>query len=120
MMGAEIREYRPEALRRYVSLIRDVEIFEGTLSENIRVGRVNVTPDDVRKSLENVGLLEGVLCLPEQLDTMLSSTGYPLSNIQRHQLMLARACAGKPSLLLLDRTLDVMPDQMSENLLDWL
>ncbi len=120
IMGAEIREFRPEALRRYVALVRDIEIFEGSISENVRVGRLNVSSTDVRNTLNSVGILDDILRLPEQLDTQLSSTGYPLSSIQLQRLMLARACAGNPNLLLLDGTLDLMPDAVAEELLVWL
>jgi ABC-type bacteriocin/lantibiotic exporter with double-glycine peptidase domain len=119
-MGAEIREFRPEALRRYVALVRDIEVFQGTITENVAVGRLDVSTTDVRNTLERIGLLDDILCLPEQLDTQLTSTGYPLSTIQLQHLMLARACSGNPSLLLLDGTLDPMPDKIAENLLKWL
>lgn len=120
LMGADIREFRPEVFRRYVALVREDEIFEGTILENITVGRPAVTLSDVRSTLEKVGLRDDILSLPNQLDTKLTSTGYPLTTNQQHRLMLARACAGEPSLLLIDGTLDVLPDEDAEKILKWI
>lgn len=120
LLGAEIREIRPQALRRHVSLIRDIEVFEGSISDNVRIGRTHVSTADVRRALADIGLLDDLLSLPEQLDTQLVSTGYPLSSTQLRRLMLARACAGAPSLLLIDRVLDGFPDDAARMLLTWL
>jgi ABC-type transport system involved in cytochrome bd biosynthesis fused ATPase/permease subunit len=70
--------------------------------------------------LSQVGLLDDLLRLPEQLDTHLKSTGHPLSPTQVRRLMLARACVAMPSLLLIDRALDVLPDAEAKALLQWL
>lgn len=120
LMGAELRELRPESLRRNVALVRDVEVFEGTIADNVGVGHPMVSSNDVRKSLSDVGLLDGVLKLPTQLETQLTSTGYPLSGSQLRKLMLARACVGAPRYLLLDRALDLLPDDEAKRLMAWL
>jgi putative ABC transport system ATP-binding protein len=67
-----------------------------------------------------VGLLDQVLRLPDQLDTHLSETGFPLTPSQASKLMLARACAGKPRLLLIDGALDGLPDEDARRLMAWL
>ncbi len=120
LMGAELRELRPESLRRHVSLVRDVEVFEGSITDNVRVGQPRVSASAVRQALADVDLLDDVLRLPEQIDTDLSSTGYPLTSTQLRRLMLARAIAGHPRLLLLDRSLDLLPDDAATALLSWL
>lgn len=118
--GAELRELRPESLRSHFALVRDVEVFEGSISDNVRVGRPCVSAMAVRKSLADVGLLDDILRLPDQIESRLSSTGYPLTSMQLRRLMLARACAANPRCLLLDRSLDMLPDREAERLLTWL
>ena len=95
MGGVELREFRPAALRGLVALVRDCEVFAGSVSDNVRLGRPYVSIADVRTALADVGLLQDVLHLPKQIDTELTSTGHPLASSQLRRLMLARACAGK-------------------------
>ncbi|MCA9122428.1 MAG: ABC transporter ATP-binding protein [Planctomycetales bacterium] len=120
LMGAELRELRPESLRRHVAFVRDIETFEGSISDNVAVGQPRVSTTAIRTALADVGLLDDVLNLPDQMDTQLNNTGHPLSPLQLRRLMLARAFAGKPRLLLLDRSLDSFPDQEAHRLLSWL
>lgn len=107
---ADPRELRPDVLRQCVALVRDIEVFEGSLAENVHLERPNVNTHDVRDALDFVGLLDEVLRLPEGLKTELNATGYPLTPTQLRKLMLARAIVGNPRLLLIDGALDAFPD----------
>ncbi|QDU05495.1 Alpha-hemolysin translocation ATP-binding protein HlyB [Gimesia chilikensis] len=110
------RDMRPDALRKYVTLVRNIEIFTGTLEENIHLDRSYVSTSDVREALEWVGLYEQILQLPQGLQTHLVDNGYPLTEIQARKLMLARAIVGRPRLLLIDGLLDALPDAEAETL----
>ncbi len=109
--GIDPRDMRPDALRKHVSLARDLEVFAGTVAENVHLERPDVSTNDVRNILEQVGLLDTVLQLPDGLDTHLVVGGFPLTTNQARKLMLARAIVGKPRLLLIDGLLDALPDQ---------
>jgi len=109
--GVDPRDLRPDALRRSVTLVRDIEIFHGTIAENVHLERSEVSTNDVRESLEEVGLLDEVLRLPDGLETQLVHGGYPLTSDQARKLMLARAIAAQPSLLLIDGTVDALSDE---------
>jgi len=115
--GVDPRDLRPDALRRSVALIRNVEIFHGTIAENVHLERSEVTTSDVRDALEQVGLLEEVLRLPNGLETELIHDGYPLTSDQSRKLMLARGIAGQPSLLLIDGTVDSLCDEDLERVM---
>ncbi|QDS97412.1 peptidase domain-containing ABC transporter [Adhaeretor mobilis] len=104
------RDLNPETLRSAVALVRGAEIFEGTIAENVHLGRPGVSMSDVRWALHLAGILDDVLRLPEGLDTPLNATGLPLRYIQQHLLMLARAVAAKPRVLLIDGLLDLLGD----------
>lgn len=104
--GIDIRHWPPESLRHQVALVRGQEIVGGTIAENVRLARGDVSLVDVRTALESVGLNETVLALPNGIDSHLSFGGRPLSSSQRTRLVLARAIASRPRLLLLDETLD--------------
>jgi putative ABC transport system ATP-binding protein len=115
--GVDPRDLRPDALRRSVALIRNIEIFQGTIAENVHLERSEVTTNDVRDALEQVGLLEEVLRLPHGLETELIHDGYPLTSDQARKLMLARGIAGQPSLLLIDGTVDALCDEDLEQVM---
>lgn len=104
--GLDLRHWSLDALRGQVALVRGTEIIEGTIVENVRLGREEITLDDVRRALEAVGLIQAVLKLPDGLDTKLQPGGRPLSSTQRVGLVLARAIIGRPRLLLLDELLE--------------
>ena len=115
--GLDPGDVRPDALRRHVVLARDIEVFAGTLAENVHLERPDVSTNDVRDALEQVGLLDAVLRLPDGLDTKLVGSGHPLTPSQTRKLMLARAIVGRPRLLLVDGLLDALPDGDAEQLM---
>jgi len=108
--GYDPRDLRPDALRRSVALVRDLEIVPGTVAENVHLERPDVSMHDVREALQQVGLLEAIGNLDEGLETELTNSGFPLTPLAAHRLQLARAIAGRPKLLLIDRVLDAFPD----------
>lgn len=108
--GVDPRDLRPDALRRHVALVRDIEVFDGTIAENIHLERPDVLIQDLRDAVEQVGLMPDILKLPDGLETHLSETGYPLSSNQLRRLMLARAIVSQPSLLLIDGMVDSFSD----------
>lgn len=103
-------DVRPDMLRRHVCLAHDGEVFEGTLAENVHVHRSGVGVPEVRDALQRVGLLEDALRLADGLETTLRAGGRPLSSVQTTLLLIARAVAGAPSVLLIDGLLDALPD----------
>lgn len=115
--GADIRTLQLDTLRAHVALVKGVEVIEGTVLDNVRVGRADVTHADAREALRRVGLLDTVLALPLGLDTPLWTGGAPLSLGQTNRLMLARAIVGRPRLLVLDETLDHMDSDIRETVL---
>ncbi len=108
--GVDLRELRPDSLREHLALARGTEIFHGSIDENVRLNRPQISALDVRESLSAVGLLDELLRLPNGLNTQLQTDGAPLTASQATRLMLARAIIARPRLLLIDGTLDALPD----------
>lgn len=111
--GVDLRAMPLEALRRDVALVRGVELFPGTVLDNVRLGRDQLTHADVVRALEDVGMLDELLALPAGLETELHPHGRPLSHRQACRLMIARAIVGRPRLIVLDGALDQI-DQRDE------
>lgn len=77
------------------------QLFEGTLLENISLGRPSATFDNVKWAAKNMGLLEFVRQQPEGFDTMLDPEGRRLPSSVIQKIILARSIAHRPKLLLL-------------------
>jgi ABC-type bacteriocin/lantibiotic exporter with double-glycine peptidase domain len=101
--GMDVREASLTSLRRAVALVSDTnEVFEGTVEENILIGRDDIPYEDVQWALELTQLSEELTRLPKGLQTELVSEGRNLSRGQVQRLLIARAIVGRPSLLILD------------------
>ena len=109
--GLDLRSWYLEALRESVMLLRRDEVVDGTIIENLRLGRVDVGLDEIREALERVGLLDVLLHRPEGLNLRLKVGGAPLSGNQRTRLLLARALVQRPRLLLIDELFDSLDDE---------
>ncbi|MGV3661095.1 MAG: ATP-binding cassette domain-containing protein [Prosthecobacter sp.] len=120
--GLDLRSWNLEALRESTQLLRRDEIMDATVVENLRLGRPDIGMDEIRAALAAVGLLDDLLARPEGLNLRLKIGGAPLSGNQRTRLLLARALAQRPRLLLIDELMDNMdPDtleQLSAAILD--
>lgn len=106
MDGTDVRELSLPLLRRDMALVRGIEIFPGSVLDNIRLGRASVTHADVMEVLQEMGLLDELLELSDGLETILHQHGRPLSHRQACRLMFARALVGRPRLIVVDGTLD--------------
>eukprot|EP00913_Durusdinium_trenchii_P028449 g26677.t1 len=113
----DVRDLRPDVLRHHVALARAVEVFEGTIAENVSLERSEVSLADVREALRKVGLLDAVLGLPDGLETTLNANATSLSGTQARLLVLARAIVGRPRLLLIDALLDALSDDELDTLI---
>jgi putative ABC transport system ATP-binding protein len=118
--GADIRELSRAALRERVAIVHGPEIVHGTVIENIRLGRTDISSGRVRSLLEDLGLAEELLRLPDGLETMLSSSGWPLSTSQALRVTIARAVARSPGLLAIDSPLSSINPESLERVLEFL
>jgi ABC-type bacteriocin/lantibiotic exporter with double-glycine peptidase domain len=109
--GLDMRAWHLKSLRDQTQLLRANEFVSGTVIDNLRLGRMDITLDEIHSALKTVGILDDCLRFPEGLDTMLLVGGSPFSPRQRVSLLVARALVQKPRLLLIDEIFDGLDDQ---------
>lgn len=106
-----LQDYDMPTLRKYISLVRKVELFSGSLYENLVLHRDDIAIESIHKLLNQVNLTNLVEKLPEGLDTYISGSQMTMSTTELMKLMFVRALLTKPSLLIIDGTLDAMLDE---------
>ncbi|MDH4580636.1 type I secretion system permease/ATPase [Pseudomonas sp. BN415] len=100
--GADIYQWNKEELGPWIGYLpQDVELFEGTIADNIaRFGELN--SEEVILAAKRAGVHEMILHFEKGYDTPLGVDGSPLSGGQKQRIALARAIYGDPSMIVLD------------------
>ena len=100
--GAEIQHYNSDELGPHIGYLpQDIELFNGSVSENI--ARFNdVDADRVVAAAKKAGVHELILRLPEAYDTIIGADSGALSGGQRQRIGLARALYNSPKVIVLD------------------
>lgn len=101
--GVPITDIRMAELRRSIAIVlQDTVLFSGTIEDNIRYGKENASPEEVKAAAAHANADEFIERLPEGYTAQLSEGGSNLSQGQRQLLAIARAVLADPPILILD------------------
>lgn len=101
--GININKIKKSDLRRSLGVVlQDVNLFTGTIMDNIRYGNLNATDEECIKASKLSNADEFIRHLPEGYQTMLTQNGASLSQGQRQLLSIARATVANPPVMILD------------------
>ena len=101
--GINVNKIRKSDLRRSLGVVlQDVNLFTGTVMDNIRYGNLDATDEECIKAAKLAGADDFITRLPDGYDTMLTGNGAQLSQGQRQLISIARAAIADPPAMILD------------------
>ncbi|WP_227396897.1 ABC transporter ATP-binding protein [Jeotgalibacillus aurantiacus] len=101
--GKDISMIKRSSLRSHMAFVlQDSILFQGTIRENIRYGRLTASDEEVEKAALLANADSFIRKMPEGYDTVLKADGEGISQGQRQLLAIARAMLADPDLLILD------------------
>lgn len=114
--GHDIRDVTLASLREQIGIVpQDTALFNTTIEENIRYGRLDATDEEVAAAVRAANAEEFVRQLPQGLQTPIGDRGLVLSGGQRQRIAIARALLKDPRILILDEATSAL-DTESEQL----
>ncbi|MCY9763819.1 ABC transporter ATP-binding protein/permease [Paenibacillus alvei] len=122
--GEDIRSLKLETLYRRVGMVtQDVQLFDGTLRDNLTLFDPEITDESIFETTDRLGLRQWIDALPNGLDSHLSSGGTSLSAGEAQLFALTRVFLTNPSIIVLDEPssrLDAATEAMLQTAVDQL
>jgi ABC-type bacteriocin/lantibiotic exporter with double-glycine peptidase domain len=109
------------SLRSFIGdCLTQEQLFDGTVLDNITMGRPGATFENVKWAVKNLKLDGVINALPNGYDTLIDPQGKKLPRSTIQKLLLARSIADKPKLLLLEDALEHLDETESKSIVDFL
>ncbi|MGL6115557.1 MAG: ABC transporter ATP-binding protein, partial [Cetobacterium sp.] len=117
MDGESIYNIKIDSLRKNIGIVQqDPFLFTGTIKENLLVGKVNATDEEIIDACEKANIHEFIMTLPEAYETSVGERGVKLSGGQKQRIAIARIFLKNPPILILDEATSAL-DNVTEHLI---
>lgn len=114
--GEDIRQFSKKSLRNLLGLVnQDSILFNDTISNNLKIGKVDASDEEIIEALKIANAWEFVKDLPKGIETNIGDSGNKLSGGQKQRLSIARAVLKNPPIMILDEATSAL-DTESERL----
>jgi ATP-binding cassette subfamily B protein/subfamily B ATP-binding cassette protein MsbA len=114
--GIDVRKYKVRSLRERISIVlQDPMLFQGTIADNIRYGRLDATREQIEQAARDAHAHDFIARLPRGYDTEVAEAGGGLSGGERQRLSIARAILKDAPILILDEPTSSL-DAISEEI----
>jgi len=110
--GIDLRDVRKNQLRERIAIVPQMPVlFNVSLAENIRLGRLGATDEDVRRAARRAQIHDFISGLPDGYDTVVGERGSSLSGGQRQRVAIARAFLKDAPILILDEATSALDSE---------
>ena len=117
--GVNLKSIADVELRQAITLVtQEAYLFSGSVADNIRLGKMDATDDEVLAAARAVGAHDFIVALPDGYDTDVNKRGSRLSAGQRQLVSFCRAFIANPSVLILDEataSLDIPSERLIQH-----
>ena len=112
-------ELDPRSLRKHIGVvIQNGQLFQGDIFSNITISAPQLTLEDAWAAAEKAGIAEDIREMPMGMHTILSEGQGGISGGQKQRLMIARAIAPKPTILILDEATSALDNKTQKQVAD--
>ena len=113
--GVSMRECDLASLRRQIAYVpQEPYLFQGSIAENIRMGRPEATEEEVIQAAKQAHAHDFIMEFPERYDTTVGERGNNLSGGQRQRIAIARAILKDTSIILLDEATSALDNESEQ------
>lgn len=117
--GRDMQSLDPKSLRQNIgTVIQNGKLLQGSLFDNINISKPDLTLDEAWEAAELAGIAQDIREMPMGMQTMISEGSGGISGGQKQRLMIARAVAPKPKILILDEATSALDNITQKKIAD--
>ena len=119
--GIDLPECSLSSIRSQIGLVaQDVFIFNGTIRENVLIGKKNATEQEIIDACRKANIWDTIKALPDGLETPIGAQGVNLSGGEKQRLAIARIYLKNPPIVIFDEATSAIDDEMEEGIIkEW-